>query len=189
MTNQATRIYAPIFIAIAIIFSIFWLKPIYTQYMDTRWEIAQIKSAKEEKQRNLDALVSLKQLLENSTDQTELTEKVKKLSNTWVEADILSSIMLNQYTRWTDFVSPPISINSITIDEGKKLPSWLSLGTVQFTVLWKTVDDIIGFLTYLTSNTWYIYTLDSISLPISAPVQEDVWWVSLPVTLGVYYYQ
>lgn len=99
MTYQSTRIYAPIIIGISIFFTIFGLKPLYTTYMDTTMQSDAVESSKLAKEKNLDDLIAMKQSFESATGSTELAEKVKKLASKWSEADILSSIMLSDYTK------------------------------------------------------------------------------------------
>ena len=188
MNNNTNRIYTPIVFAIALIIGVALLRPAYTNYMDARTEQASSVRIQAERQKELTALTDL-QASFSSSGTTALTERVKKLNKKWNEAAVMSEVMLTEFTKWSEFVWAPILISSISLDKGKKLPSGLSLGSVKLSVTWRSVDDVINFLTYLTTASSYVFTLDSISLPISAPVQKETDWVSLSLDLGVYYYE
>lgn len=179
----------PIIFGVTILFLLFGLKPLYTHYMDVSSRADAVKLSRDTKQKTLDDLLVMKQSLENATGTTDFTEKVKKLSRSWSDADIMASIMLNDYTRSIDGIGSPITIPSISLSKGQKLPNWLSLGTAQLVLYGKSIDDIVNFLTYLTSSSPYIYTLNAINLPIVAPIQDDIGWFSLPIGLGIYYYE
>lgn len=67
--------------------------------MDVSVQADSLIATKEAKQKSLDDLMRLKQSIESATGTTEMTEKVKKLASKWSEADIISSVMLNDYTK------------------------------------------------------------------------------------------
>ena len=54
-----------------------------------------------------------------------------------------------------------------------------------------STDDIISYITYLTTSTDYAFTIDSISLPIdTAPENnETIGGYALTLNLGIYYYE
>ena len=188
MNNNANRIYAPIVFAIALIIGIALLRPAYTSYMDARTEEAHNQQIQTNRQQQLDSLVAL-QASFSSSGSSDLTERVKKLNKKWDEAQVMSEVMLTDSTKGTEFSPAPISITNIALDKGKRLPSGLSLGSVKLSLTGRGVDDVIDFLTYLTTDSGYVFTLDSISLPISAPAQKETNGVSLSIDLGVYYYE
>ncbi|MFZ2256468.1 MAG: hypothetical protein WAW59_06650 [Patescibacteria group bacterium] len=41
----------------------------------------------------------------------------------------------------------------------------------------------MNFLSYLTTNSSYVFTLDTISLPLSVPIQKEVNGIALSVSL------
>lgn len=67
--------------------------------MDSTIRLETLTTSKATKQNELDDLMRMKQAFETASGSTELANRVKKLSNTWNEADIFSAIMLNNYTR------------------------------------------------------------------------------------------
>lgn len=123
MTDKTTRIYAPIFIAVSIIFVLLILKPAYHKYMDSMVQLQSLESLKASKQKELDERIAIKNIIDTSTGSIHLVDRINKLTKVWNEADILSSIMLNEYTQSTAFSPAPISVGSIAIDSGKKLPN------------------------------------------------------------------
>lgn len=173
MSRTTNRIYTPIVFALTLVVGIFFVKPLYTEYMDSRTQMASVQLSQKEKQRNLDALIELQQTFANSGS-TDLSDRVKKINKTWDEAGIMTAIMLNDYTKGSEFAPAPVLVNTISLDTGKKLPSGLSLGTIQLSLTTRSIDDIISYLTYLTTSTSYVFTLDTISLPISVPVQKEL---------------
>lgn len=188
MSNQINRIYVPVILALGLIWAIFVLRPAYTSYIDTDTKKVDLTTKQNDMQKNLDALISLQTSI-NSSGSSEIAEKVRKLNQGWDEAKIMTAIMLSDYTKWNDIVPPSISISTISIDKGKKLPSGLSFGSITLTLSSDSIDNVVDFLTYLTSSSSYIFTLDTIQLPITAPAQKETQWVTLPIELGVYYYE
>ena len=188
MTQSSNRIYAPILLALTLLVGIFAIRPLYTEYMDTKIEKQTLEKTQTELKNELNALIAL-QATFASSGSTELTEKARKLDKRWSEADIMSAVMLNDYTKGSAYIPAPISISSITLDEGKKLPSGLSLGTINLSLTASDIDKVIDYLTYLTTNSGYVFTLDTINLPISSPSQKEVNNIGLAVNLGVYYYE
>ncbi len=172
MNNNTNRIYTPIVFALALIIGVVLLRPAYTNYMDARTQESASSKLQAERQKELTALAAL-QTSFSSSGTTALTEKVKKLNKKWNEAQIMSEVMLTDYTKGSEYAPAPILISSIALDKGKKLPSGLSLGSVKISVSGRSVDDVIEFITYLTTTSSYVFTLDFISLPISAPAQKD----------------
>ena len=188
MSNQVNRIYVPIILALGLMWAIFVLRPMYTNFMDTDTKKADLTTTQSDRQKNLDALISLQTSI-NSSWSSEIAEKVRKLNQGWDEAKIMTAIMLTDYTKWNGITPASINISTISIDKGKKLPSWLSLGSITLTLSSDSIDNVVDFLTYLTSSSSYIFTLDTIQLPLTAPAQKETQWVTLPIELGVYYYE
>jgi hypothetical protein len=74
--------------------------------------------------------------------------------------------MLNDYTKNTLESGARITISSLTVSEGAKLPNGLSLANASISLQGKTVDEIINYITYLTTESAYAFTIEDISLPI-----------------------
>jgi len=123
MTNQSHRVLLPIIFGTTIFFILFGLKPLYTNYMDINTQSNSVMLSRDSKQKTLDDLNLVKLSLESASGTTEFIEKVKRLSKPWNEANIMASIMLNDFTRSSDIFTAPITISSISLDKGKKLPN------------------------------------------------------------------
>lgn len=187
-----TRIYAPIIIGIAILLWIFVTKPLYESYLVTVVEKNTLKKTLEEKEKVKNTLQDMKQQLERQgTGMTTMTEKVNRLSKKWDSADVMSTVMLNQFTLSNTLTSPRITIGNITTGKGWKLPSGLSLWTVTVDVSANTLTDMIEYITYLTQEAPYVFTIDEISLPLDTGSREDVMKqpITLSLSLGVYHYE
>lgn len=188
MSNQQNkhhynRVYAPILISIAIIVGVFVLKPAYTDYLAKQTQLATLDKTKMDKQAFLNNLLAIQKSLASSSGSTEIIEKVKKLDQKFDVSNIMATVMLNDYTRPTAISRPKISIASIAVDEGSKLPSGLSLGNVSLSLSSTSVDDMIDFITYLTKSSNYLFTIDSISLPIDTTDTANSAGVSLNIGL------
>ncbi len=157
--------------------------------MDMKAQEKNAQNIQISQQKILDSLTVLQTSFQSESGSTELVSRVKKLDKKWNEPAIIHSIMLNDFTRPIQVSQAPIEIQSISIDKGTRLPSGLSLWNIQLTLQWKTIDDIIDFLTYLTKNTEYAFTLNTINLPLSTPVTKDESDTVLSVSLGMYYYE
>lgn len=186
------RVYAPLLLWITILLGIFLAKPMYETYMSREIEFANLEIKKEEKEAKLKDLEILqKSFAKNSTWTTELIEKVNKIWKVWDTTDIFSAIMLNDFTRASSLAPARVSIGDISVDKWFKLPSWLSLWSVSFSVTANSLDDMIAFITHLTQTSEYTFTIDSIALPIDTG--ENLSWtqqeLSLWLALWIYYYE
>ncbi len=186
---QKNRVYAPIIIGCSLIIIIFWLYPLYAEYVDTSTEIATIEKIKSEKITKIDAIKKM-QALFAGTGSSDLKAQVDRYKNKFNTSDIMETVMVNRYTKETTLTPASIRVGAITINQGRKLPSGLSLGTIGLSVSADTPDQIVDYLTYLTTESRLAFTIDSISLPLdTANVAPTTTGFSLSITLGVYYYE
>lgn len=189
MNKKSYHIYTPIILALAILLSFLVTKPLYIEYQDMKTRESSLIQQKDQKQQKLNELIDFQRQFATNSGTTAIVEKVKKINKKWNNAAIMSAVMLNDYTKWTEYVNPQVTINTIDIDPGKRLPNWLMFGNVRISLWAESIDNLIDYLTYLTSASDFVFTLDSISLPITAPWQKDTSGVTLSVDLGVYYYE
>ena len=188
-STQKNRVFAPAIIGLSLLIIMFGLYPLYTSYVDTSIEIAAMEKTKGEKTVKIDAIKKMQAIFAGS-GASDLKAQVDKYKNKFNTSDIMEAVMLNKHTKETALSPASINIGSIDIEPGRKLPNWLSLGTVALTLSADTPDQIVGYLTDLTTDSRFAFTIDSISLPLDtasiAPVSTGV---SLSITLGVYYYE
>lgn len=188
-TLQKNRVYAPIIIGLSMLLIILVLYPIYTTYVDTSIEISAIEKTKSEKEKKIGEIKAMQAMFAGSGS-SEIKEKVKKYTHSFNTSDIMEAVMLNKFTRSTQLTPASIEIGTISIGKGTKLPSGLSLATVSVNVTGDTPDQIIEYITYLTTESNFAFTIDSISLPIdTASSTADAAKTSLSLSLGVYYYE
>lgn len=190
MTHPSSRIWAPIFLGIALLVAVIGAKPLYTEYIDKSSTLALMLKESEKVQAEYDALITIKnKSLSGNTD--DLSLRVKKLGKKWNTSDIMEIVMLSDYTRPTVGQWARIKISSIVVDEWTKLPNGLSLGKVNVAISASNLEDIIDYITFLTTSTSYAFTLDKISLPIDTAPEENtvVSTYSLGLDLGVYHYE
>ena len=186
---QKNRVYAPIIIWCSLIIIIFWLYPLYAEYVDTSTEIATIEKIKSEKITKIDAIKKM-QALFAGTGSSDLKAQVDRYKNKFNTSDIMETVMVNRYTKETTLTPASIRVGAITINQGRKLPSGLSLGTIGLSVSADTPDQIVDYLTYLTTESRLAFTIDSISLPLdTANIAPTTTGIALSITLGVYYYE
>ena len=130
------------------------------------------------------------QALFAGTGSSDLKAQVDRYKNKFNTSDIMETVMVNRYTKETTLTPASIRVGAISIDPGRKLPSGLSLGTIGLSVSADTPDQIVDYLTYLTTESRLAFTIDSISLPLdTANVAPTTTGFSLSITLGVYYYE
>ena len=123
---------------------------------------------------------------------SDIAKKVEKINKKFEASDIMETIMLNDFTKTGVGTDAKIAIGSISVDKWAKLPSGLSLGHVSFNVSGTDMYDVIDYITYLTTNSSYAFTLDDIILPIDTAPSESLTnggKFSLALSLGIYYYE
>lgn len=188
--HSHNRIYAPIVLGVTLLVGLFLLKPVYTDYMDTRTTESTLTRTLGEKQAKYDALKKMQESFQSGSGASELVNRVNKIDKKWNEADIFSSVMINDFTKGNSLTPPLITVSSISLTKWQKLPNWLSLGTVNLGLSAGSIDQIIEYLTYLTQNTDFVFTLDNISLPLdTGGTDQESSLFSLSVSLGVYYFE
>jgi hypothetical protein len=188
-TTQKNRVYAPVMIGISLLFVIFGLYPLYTAYTDTRVEISGLEKTKSEKISKINAIKNMQAIFAGSGS-NDLKVRVQKYTHPYNTSDIMASVMLNKYTASSTLTPAAINISSINVDTGRKLPNWLSMATVSLSLSADTPDQIVDYLTYLTTESAFAFTIDSISLPLdTGNIAANTTGVSLAIALGVYYYE
>ena len=190
-SHSQNRIYAPILFGVALLIGVVFFKPLYTGYMDNLTETNTLTKNVQEAEQKIAALQKMQEGFRTGTGQTDLINKVKKIDKKWSEADLFSAVALNRFTQNTGVIPAQIALGTISVDKGKKLSNGLSLWTVNFVVSATSVDAIIDYITYLTTESDFIFTIDSISLPIdTAPTDSSQnGGVTLSLALGVYYFE
>jgi hypothetical protein len=152
-----------------LLISIFVLYPLYTSYVDTSIEIATLKKIQSEKTTKINAIKKMQALFAGSGS-SDIKARVEKYKNKFNTSDIMETVMVNKYTKDTTLSPASIIIGNIDIEPGRKLPSGLSLGTVSLSLSASTPDQIIEYITYLTTESRLAFTIDSISLPIDTAI-------------------
>lgn len=187
--HKQNRVYAPIIIGLSLFAITFLLYPLYVEYVDTNTQVVALEKSKAEKQKKIDEIVAMQQLF-SGTGMSEIKSKVQKYNHPFDTSNLMEAVMVNKFTKASVLSPAQISIGGITVDKWRKLPSGLSLGTVSVSVSAETPDQIIDYITYLTTESNYAFTIDSIVLPLdTAMAAQDNKWFSLSLSLGVYYYE
>ncbi len=187
--TQKNRVYAPVIVGLSLLIISLGLYPLYVNYVDTSVQIATIEKTKSEKTTKSEAIKKMQALFAGSGS-SDIKAKVEKYKNKFDTSRIMSTVMLNKYTASSTLTPPAINISSINIDTGRRLPSGLSLGTVSVSLSADTPDQIVDYLTYLTTESPLAFTIDSIALPLdTANIAPSTTGISLSITLGVYYYE
>lgn len=185
----AHRAIVPTLLGLSIFIGIFIFRPIYQNYMDISLTHTREQKNSEEKQKLLSELQALKTSFEASWSTNDRNEKIQRLSTKWNASGFMSAITINDYTRATELTQAPIKIGSISVWKWTKGMNGLSLGTISFSVGARSIDDMVEFITYLTQKSPYVFTIDSISLPIDTSISTDSAPIALNLTLGVYYFE
>lgn len=187
--TKKNRVYAPIIIGISILLIVMVMYPMYITYTDTSVVISSLEKSKIEKQKKIDAITAMQRIFTESGS-SDIKSKVQKYNHSYNTSDIMEAVMVNKYTKATELSAPSINVGAVSVDKWKKLPSGLSLANISVVVSADTPDQIIDYITYLTTESRFAFTIDSISLPLdTASLAQDTKSLSLSLSLGVYYYE
>jgi hypothetical protein len=188
--HTLNRVYAPILLGLGVLFAIIILRPVYSDYLDVSNQYRSQSISLEQKQKQLADLEAFAKSFTTSWSSTDTQQKIQKINQTWDSIKIMSAITLNEYTRGTAITPAPIAIGSISVDKWSRLVNGLSLGSVSFSVTANSVDQMISYITYLAKGSPFVFTLDSISLPIDTGLTDASQVpVSLWLKLWVYYFE
>lgn len=186
---QKNKVYAPIILGLALFLITLVLYPAYISYTDKRIEIVSLEKTQQEKQTKIDEINKIRDLF-SQTGSSDIKAKVQKYNHTFVPSDIMEIVMVNKFTKFSELTPAQVNIWGISVDKGRKLPSGLSLGSVSLTISADNSDQIIDYITYLTTESPLAFTIDSISLPLDTIVlPQDSTGLSINISLGVYYYE
>jgi hypothetical protein len=174
---------------ISIILIVLVIYPMYINYTDTKVVISTLEKTKAEKLKKIEEITAMQRIFTESGS-SDIKSKVQKYNHPYNTSNILEAVMVNKYTKSTDLSPSSVNIGTVSVDKGKKLPSGLSLANVSIVVSAESPDQIIEYITYLTTESSFAFTLDNISLPLdTASLAQDSKSLSLALSLGVYYYE
>lgn len=176
-------------IGIAILIGIVFLRPLYASYIENDITLTSLTHEDTKLQKEYLSLKAIRDNI-NTAFTPEKQARIAKLAKPYNTSDIIEIIMINNFTKESASQWASINISSVSVWEWKKLPNGLSLWTVNIALQWKTVADIIAYITALTQDSAYAFTLDNISLPIdTAPETTTSGGYALNISLWVYYYE
>ncbi len=187
-TLQKNRVYAPIILGIAICIAIFFTRPAFSGYTESKALLATAKSEVEKVQVERDALRANAEKI--SDPNSDLSKKVAKIARDFNPSEIIEAIMINRFTIKNE-LSPQswaIVVKDIKLDKGSEEPNGLYRGTVDITISANNATNIVGFLDYLTTLDKFAFSLNDITLPLEIPVNTNAEELSVSVQLGLYYY-
>lgn len=190
-TLKKNRVYAPMIVALAILFFIFLARPSFSAYNEAKMQLMTAETTLAEKQSTLEKLEKNAQLIADSN--SDLAKKVQKIAQPFNTSDIIETVLINPHTTFTaasTALKPLVNVTNVAIDKGTKQPNGLNYGTVNMTVTSSSVTNIATFLDYLTGQTKYAFYLNDITLPVTTgmPISHDIEEYSVSVALGLYYY-
>lgn len=180
------RIVAPIVLGIAIFVGILFTRPLYLTYIDAKANNMKLEWNLESLSKEYDSLMAIK----NNTDTSANSVLTKKILEKFNRADIISAVMFNDFTKKGFGNNAPISIASISVSDPSRLPNGISQSNVSVSIQGKTIDEIVDYITYLTTETNYAFTLENISLPIdTSPEWNLPDGYSMSLSFGIYTYE
>lgn len=189
-TTQKNKTYAPIILGVSILLAIFWAFPSFSSYTTAQTDLWTLENTLKQKTQKLDEYAKLEiSLNDESNPQNTL---IKKISKDFQWTDILREVMLNNRFVGTQQFPAKVLISQISIDRGKALPSGIFQWKISMNIAAREVDAIVEYLSHLTHLDNFAFSLSDINLPLDTRLdggipQKDK-LISLPVTLGVYYY-
>ncbi len=189
--SRQNRVLAPIILAITIVVAILILRPVYAWFIEKNALITQNISTLESRTTVYNKLLEIRAMFDSGAT-SDLQKKVDQLDRKFNVSDIMETVMLNLFTKANLSEEPKISIGTISVSKWSKLPNGLSFWQVSIDVTGWDMYDVIDFITYLTTNSPYAFTIDSISLPLDT--DPEVQYLngskfSLSLSLGMYYYE
>ncbi len=188
-TQKKNRVYAPIIIGLSLFLITFIVYPLYIKYIDINTEIAILNKSMQDKQKQIEAIKIIQAEFIWSWS-SEIKSKVTKYNHEFDSSYIMEEVMLNKFTKWTSLTPPQVSIWTITLDKWQKLPSGLSLANVSIAVSADTPDQIIDYIMYLTNESRYAFSIDSVNIPLDTWVEaQDKKWLTLNLSFWVYYFE
>lgn len=189
--TRQNRVLTPILLAIILVVGVLITRPMYTDFLEKSSELATLRSDVSTKEKTRDDLLAIQaQFASGGT--TELAKQVARLDVKYDVSDIMETVMLNEYTKSTlENPDPIIELGAISVSKGAKLPSGLSLANVSVQVTGRTMNDVISYITYLTTESRYAFSIDSISLPIDTDPNQlfSNGVFSMPLSLSMYYFE
>lgn len=184
-----SHIFTPIIFGVALLVAVLALRPVYMTYVEKNVRIQSLEKDYAKLESELNILKNIKENMSGALS-PEKQARIVKLQKPFSTSDIMSIVMLSNYTKSTAAEPAAITISSVSVNPGKKLPNGLSLANVSISLQGKSIANIINYITSLTQDSPYIFTLDSISLPIDTAPEEIVnGGYALSISLGVYYYE
>lgn len=189
---RKNRVYAPLLVALSILIFIFVARPMYGAYSASSSELLSLETQIEQKKSEYAKLQELEKSIQDET--SPFASRIEKISQPFHEANILEAVMVNNdFTRKNPQGTSLISLGDVTLSPGTKLPNGLHMGTIHLSIISGSIDNIVGYLTYLTQNAPYAFVLDTITLPLNSTptssLENSQVSVSFQVTLGIYYYK
>ena len=184
------RVIAPILIGVSILFGVLAVKPLYTSSIETRSALATVNASIEQKTSDKEKLIQIKNMSSSGMSDA-IKAKVTQLDRKFVPSDLMQEVMLNKFTEKQDSGVPTIIVSNISVDKWGKVPSGLSLGHVNISIRRTSLDAVIDYLTYLTTESGFAFTLDNITLPIDTDPETTLAPTSygMSLSLWVYYFE
>lgn len=184
------RVIAPILIGVSILFWVLVVKPLYMNSIETRSALAAVDASITQKTSDRDKLLQIKNMSGSGMSDV-IKAKVTQLDRKFVPSDIMAEVMLNKFTEKQDTGGPTITVSSISVDKWGKVPSGLSLGHVNIAIRGTSIDSIIDYLTYLTTQSGFAFTLDNITLPLDTDPEITIAPANygMSLSLWVYYFE
>jgi hypothetical protein len=114
-TFSQNRIITPIVFGIAILFSVFLLKPTYASYIEKKSVISMLTQENMKLQSEYTMLKSIQDNIGSVVSQERLT-RIEKLTKKYDNSEVISAVMLSNYTKNTPDKLAPIVINSVSVN-------------------------------------------------------------------------
>ncbi|GAB0174530.1 MAG: hypothetical protein HHAS10_04090 [Candidatus Altimarinota bacterium] len=180
------RIFAPVILGIFIFVGILFTRPLYVEYVNSKANIMKLESNLDALNNEYESLLTVK----NSTDNGSGDLLTKKILEKFDRAGIISVVMFNEFTKEDFGDNPKISIGGISLTDPSRLPNGLSQSTISIAIQGRTIDEIVDYISYITTQTQYAFTLGDISLPIDTDPEGNLPdGYSMSLTFGIYTFE
>lgn len=161
-------------LGITIIFLVLISRSVFADYVSYAAQVNALETKAKEKEGELKILSDLQAQFADTKVDSPLKKKINRYNKEFDEANIMEMVMVKppQLRANTDGTYN-LMISSFGVDKGKKLPSGLSLASVNISLQARDIDVLVDYITTLTNEySDTAFTIDGITLPIDTKPDE-----------------
>lgn len=191
--NEFSKIYTPALIGITLLILLFITRPMYSTYFEANATTRELEQSKKEKQNHYDDLKKMETDLASVQTNSDpaiqkLKEQVDRYKKPFDPTEVMREIFLNYHTK--PLSGYTLIITGVEIGKGTKLPSGLTRSLISVQTQSTSLDALIAYIDYLTSESRIPFVIHNITLPLDTSMSEATsGGYSVPLQFELYYYE